>query len=486
MITGELRNSIDNLWNRFHVGGVANPLQVIEQITYLLFIKRLDELEIAKESKARTLRKKVENPVFTAGQQELRWSNFKNLEAGEMFELVRTKVFDFIKGLGGEDTAFAKFMKNAYLAIPSPVLLEEVVSMISAIPMEDMDTKGDVYEYMLSKLSVAGDNGQFRTPRHITKLMAELMAPTPEDVICDPACGSAGFLVAASEYIREHHEESFYKKEFVDFYKKEMFHGCEFDGTMIRIAAMNLMLHGVECPDLYDQSALEDGYDTADRYSLVLANPPFKGSLNVSTIAKSLSSVIKTKKTELLFLALILRILRTGGRCASIVPDGVLFGADKAAKGIRQELVDHQKLEAVISIPSGVFKPYAGVSTAILIFRKTKSGGTDQVWFYDMQADGYALNDKRPPIEENDIPDILNRWKNLEGEKKRTRLDRSFLVPVEEIREKEYDLSLNKYKEMKVEQRVYDAPEVILERLAGIDKEIDEVTKELKGLLKEI
>ena len=484
MIVGEMKSSIDNLWLRFHTGGVSNPMEVIKQITYLLFIKRLDDLETANESRFNITGKQVADPIFGEEEQELRWSHFKNLEAGVMYDLVRTKVFDFIKALGGKDSTFAKYMKNAYLAIPSPVVLEQVVSMISAIPMDDLDTKGDVYEYMLSKLSTSGDNGQFRTPRHITKMMARLMRPTPEDVICDPACGSAGFLVAASEYLREHYEQAFFDKKFVEFYKNDMFHGCEFDETMISISAMNLMLHGVDNPDLYDKNSLEEDYGISERFSLVLANPPFKGSLEASTVAKSLSGIVKTKKTELLFLVLMLRILKTGGRCAVIVPDGVLFGTDKAAVDIRQSIIDKQKLEAVISMPSGVFRPYAGVSTAILIFTKTESGGTDQVWFYDMKADGFALNDKRTPMPDNDdIPDILNRWDNLEAEKKRTRLDQSFLVLAQEIRENKYDLSINKYKEVVYEQKTYDEPSVILERLREIDKEIAQVTSELKKLI---
>jgi type I restriction enzyme M protein len=485
MIVGEMKSSIDNLWLRFHTGGVSNPMEVIKQITYLLFIKRLDDLEIAKEKRANITGNSVVDPIFDETEQELRWSNFKNMEAGAMFELVRTDVFDFIKTLGGKDSAFAKYMKNAYLAIPTPVVLEQVVSMISAIPMEDMDTKGDVYEYMLSKLSTSGDNGQFRTPRHITKLMARLMKPTPEDVVCDPACGSAGFLVAISEYLREHYEQAFFDRKFVEFYKNDMFHGCEFDETMISISAMNLMLHGVENPDLYDKNSLEEDYDVADRFSLVLANPPFKGSLESSTVAKSLSNIVKTKKTELLFLALMLRILKIGGRCAVIVPDGVLFGADKAAVGIRQNIIDKQKLEAVISMPSGVFKPYAGVSTAILIFTKTESSGTDQVWFYDMKADGFTLNDKRTPTPDNDdTEDIIARWQNFDKEKSRTRLDQSFFVPVDEIHANNYDLSINKYKEAVYEHKQYDAPNVILERLENLDMEIINVRKELELMLK--
>lgn len=486
MIVGEMKTSIDNLWMRFHTGGVTNPMDVIKQITYLMFIKRLDEMQTAKEKKALRLNQPIEAPIFDQSdeQQELRWSRFKNLDAQSMFDLVRTRVFDFIKELGGKDTTFTRYMQNAYLAIPTPLVLEQVVSMISELEMSDQDTKGDVYEYMLSKIASSGDNGQFRTPRHIAKMMAELMQPQLEDTICDPACGTAGFLVAASEYIKTHYDATVFTKEFSEYYSKEMFHGCEFDEMMIGIAAMNLMLHGVEQPDLYDKSSLDEDFSVADRYSLVLANPPFKGSLDSNTIAKSLSSVLKTKKTELLFLALILRILKVGGRCASIVPDGVLFGSDKAAKGIRQVIVDEHKLEAVISMPSGVFKPYAGVSTAILIFTKTNSGGTDNVWFYDMRADGFTLNDKRTPIEENDIPDILARYSNLEDEKSRTRIEQSFLVPVSEIREQGYDLSINKYKEVIYETKQYDSPSIILGRLSVLESEISALTSELSTLIK--
>lgn len=486
MIVGEMKTSIDNLWMRFHTGGVTNPMDVIKQITYLMFIKRLDEIQTAKEKKALRLNQPIDAPIFDQSdeQQELRWSRFKNLDAQSMFDLVRTRVFDFIKELGGKDTTFARYMQNAYLAIPTPLVLEQVVSMISELEMSDQDTKGDVYEYMLSKIASSGDNGQFRTPRHIAKMMAELMQPQLDDTICDPACGTAGFLVAASEYIKTHYDATVFTREFSEYYSKEMFHGCEFDEMMIGIAAMNLMLHGVEQPDLYDKSSLDEDYSVADRYSLVLANPPFKGSLDSNTIAKSLSSVLKTKKTELLFLALILRILKVGGRCASIVPDGVLFGADKAAKGIRQIIIDEHKLEAVISMPSGVFKPYAGVSTAILIFTKTNSGGTDKVWFYDMRVDGFTLNDKRTPIEENDIPDILSRYSDLSGETARTRTDQSFLVPVSEIREQGYDLSINKYKEVVYETKQYDSPSVILERLSALDSNISALTAELSILIK--
>ena len=485
MIVGELKTKIDSLWDRFHSGGVSNPLDVIKQITYMLFIKRLDELHTAKERKAMMLGGVIESPIFDDSdrQQSFRWRNFKDLEAEEMFNLVRGDVFDFIKNIGKKDSTFGKYMKNAYLGIPNARVFEQVVTMIDAIKMDDTDTKGDVYEYMLSKIATAGTNGQFRTPRHIAKMMAELMRPTPEDTICDPACGTAGFLVAASEYIKENHKDRFFNPEFNKYYSTEMFSGCEYDDMMIGIAAMNLILHGIDSPDLYDQSSLEEGYDVADKYSLILANPPFTGSLDKSSVAKSLSNVISTPKTELLFLALMLRIMKVGGRCAVIVPDGVLFGAQKAATDIRKIIVDGHKLEAVISMPSGVFKPYAGVSTAILIFTKTGSGGTDNVWFYDMRADGFSLNDKRTAIDDNDIPDILKRWSNLADEAKRTRKEQSFLVPRKEIQDNGYDLSINKYKEIVYEQKEYDSPSVILERLGVLDTEISAITSELKTML---
>lgn len=484
MLTGELRSKVDKIWDAFWSGGIANPLTVIEQITYLLFIKRLDDLHTLEEKKARTLKIDMERPIFNKKQQKLRWGQFKDMEAEEMYDIVNTQVFPFMKDLAGdEDTAFGKYMKGATFMIPTPNLLEKVVSMISEIPMQDRDTKGDLYEYLLSKVATAGTNGQFRTPRHIIKMMVDLMKPTPEDVVCDPSCGSAGFLVATGEYLREHHKEIFTNRKLKNHFNKKMFNGFEFDATMIRIGAMNLLLHGIEEPNLFFKDALSEAMaEEKDKYSLILANPPFKGSLDYEAVEKKLLKTVKTKKTELLFLALILRLLKTGGRCAVIVPDGVLFGSSTAHIDVRKEIIEKQKLDAVISMPSGVFKPYAGVSTAILIFTKTNSGGTDKVWFYNMKFDGYSLDDKRIPMDANDIPDIVKRY-GLKNEAKRSRTDNSFLVPVKEIRDNKYDLSINRYKETAYEQNVYQKPEVIISEIECLDKERSNLLIQLKRLL---
>jgi type I restriction enzyme M protein len=378
-------------------------------------------------------------------------------------------------------------MKDALFLIPTPKVLANLVDKLDGIDMADRDTKGDLYEYMLGKIASAGQNGQFRTPRHIIAMMVEMMAPTPKDTICDPACGTAGFLIAASEYLIKHHSDSIYsdakaRKKF----NEGTFHGYDFDGTMLRIGSMNMLLHGVENPDIrYKDSLAESDEDDAEKYSLILANPPFAGSLDYETTAKDLQQIVKTKKTELLFVALFLRLLQTGGRAAVIVPDGVLFGSSNAHKTLRQTLVEDQKLDAIISMPSGVFKPYAGVSTAIMLFTKTNSGGTDHVWFYDMAADGYSLDDKRTPQpEKTDIPDILTRWKKLKAEKDRPRTAQSFLVPKKEIVANDYDLSLNRYKEVEHQATEYDSPKVILARLAALEAEIAEGRAELEGLLR--
>ena len=382
MLTGELRNQIDRVWDVFWTGGISNPLEVIEQLTYLLFIKRLDEMHTLRENKANRLKQPIENPIFTPQQDHLRWSRFKNLEPRQMYNLIVDEVFPFMKAMGGEASAFARHMKDARFTLPPEKagLLARAVDMLDRIPMEDRDTKGDLYEYMLSKLATAGQNGQFRTPRHIIKLMVDMVAPRPQDVICDPACGTAGFLVASDEYLRGYHPEIFTNPVHRAHYETAMFHGFDFDSTMLRIAAMNMMLHGIEQPNIQNRDSLaQDHSDAAEAYTLILANPPFAGSLDYEAVAKDLLDVVKTKKTELLFLALFLRLLQPGGRAAVIVPDGVLFGSSNAHKTLRQELVEKQKLDAVISMPSGVFKPYAGVSTAILFFTRTDSGGTDNV-----------------------------------------------------------------------------------------------------------
>jgi type I restriction enzyme M protein len=490
MITGEIRNQVDRVWDAFWSGGISNSLEVIEQITYLLFIKRLDEIHTREEKKANTLGLEMEQNIFNADQQNLRWSHFKNVDPKEMYRVIDEEVFPFMKTMNGEGTAFAEHMKDARFTLPPEKsgLLSKVVDMIDNIPMDDLDTKGDLYEYMLGKLSEAGQNGQFRTPRHIIEMMVAMTKPSPEDTICDPACGTAGFLVAASEYIRDNHPEVFSDKGLRQRFSGEMFHGFDFDSTMLRIGSMNMLLHGVENPYIQNRDSLsEDHGDAAEAYSLVLANPPFAGSLDYESTAKDLQQVVKTKKTELLFLALFLRLLKAGGRAAVIVPDGVLFGSSKAHKKLRKIIVEEQKLDAVISMPSGVFKPYAGVSTAILFFTKTNSGGTEKVWFYDMQADGYSLDDKRAKLngehENNNLPDIIERFGKMGEEGERERTEQSFLVPKIEIAENDYDLSINRYKEIVYEEIEYDPPEVILDELYKLEDEIKQGMDELRGLL---
>ena len=493
MITGELRSKVDSIWDTMWSGGISNPLSVIEQITYLLFIKRLDELHILNEAKAARTGTPIGEPVFSPGQDGLRWSRFKETAPEQMFETVRDQVFPFIKSLGGGGEAdgeggstYTHHMKDALFMMPTARVLANVVDQLDGIDMSDSDTKGDLYEYMLGKIATAGQNGQFRTPRHIIKLMVDMTAPSPKDVICDPACGTAGFLIAASEHLVDHHSDTIYKDgESRRRFNDHTFHGYDFDSTMLRIGSMNMLLHGVENPDIrYRDSLAEADDDDAEKYSLVLANPPFAGSLDYESTAKDLQQVVRTKKTELLFLALFLRLLQTGGRAAVIVPDGVLFGSSNAHKALRKILVEDQKLDAIVSMPSGVFKPYAGVSTAILLFTKTNSGGTENVWFYDMQADGFSLDDKRTPQpEKSDLADILARWQNREAEADRLRTDRSFLVPKSEIAGNDYDLSINRYKEVEYEAVVYDPPRVILGRLADLEDEIAKGREELEGML---
>ncbi|HDR7750656.1 type I restriction-modification system subunit M [Bacillus paranthracis] len=483
MITGELRNKVDKLWEVFWTGGITNPLSVIEQFTYLLFIKGLDEVETTKENEAMFLGLEYEG-TFPKDKQHLRWSKFKNLEAQQMFDVVSKEVFPFIKNLHGKkDSAYAKYMGDAIFMIPTPQILTKIVDGIDNIQMKDRDTKGDLYEYLLSKVATAGTNGQFRTPRHIIDMIVELMKPTPEDIIVDPAAGSAGFLVSSGEYLRKNHNDLFLVQGLKQHFNNDMFHGFDMDRTMLRIGAMNMMLHGVENPNIQYQDSLSEGNNDEDKYTLVLANPPFKGSLDYEAVSADLLKVTKTKKTELLFLALFIRMLKAGGRCASIVPDGVLFRSLKAYKDIRKEIIENHKLEAIISMPSGVFKPYAGVSTAIIIFTKTGVGGTDNVWFYDMKADGYSLDDKRNPIEENDIPDLVARFHSIENDKERKRTEQSFFVPIEEIRESGYDLSIDRYKEIEYEEMQYEDPKAILADIKKLEEEIMEGIKELEEMI---
>lgn len=484
MITGELRNKIDRIWETFWTGGITNTLDVIEQFTYLLFIKQLDDVETTKENEANFLGVSYET-MFPSDCQKYRWSKFKNLgSADEMYELVANGVFPFIKNLHQDgDSAYAKYMGDAIFKIPTAAMLTKIVDGIDKLELGDADSKGDLYEYLLSKVATAGTNGQFRTPRHIIKMMVALVKPQPDDIIIDPAMGSAGFLIEAQQYLRENHAEMLLNANMRDHFNNTMFYGNDMDRTMLRIGAMNMLLHGVDNPNISYRDSLSEQNTDSEKYTLILANPPFKGSLDYEAVSADLLKVTKTKKTELLFLALFLRILKKGGRAAVIVPDGVLFGSSNAHKQIRKEILDNNKLEAVISMPSGVFKPYAGVSTAILVFTKTGTGGTDNVWFYDMKADGYSLDDKRQEISDCDIPDIINRFSNLADEKDRARTEQSFFVPVDEIVANDYDLSINKYKEVVYEQVEYEPTEVIIDKIEKIEAEIQTEMAELKKLL---
>ena len=500
MITGELKNKIDSLWDVFAAGGLVNPLEVIEQITYLMFIHDIDEMDNtrAKESAMLGLPYKsvfseqAEIGERTIDGNQLKWSVFRDMPAAKMYSVVQEWVFPFIKNLHGDkDSAYSKYMDDAIFKLPTPLLLSKVVDALDEIyemmdQVQSVDIRGDVYEYLLSKIATAGRNGQFRTPRHIIKMMVELMKPKADDMICDPACGTSGFLVAAGEYLKENHkEEIFFDKQKRDHYMNHMFYGYDMDRTMLRIGAMNMMTHGIDNPFIEYRDSLSEQNADSEKYSLILANPPFKGSLDYDAVMPDLLKVCKTKKTELLFIALFLRMLKVGGRCACIVPEGVLFGSSKAHKDIRKKLIEENRLEAIISMPSGVFKPYAGVSTGILIFTKTGHGGTDNVWFYDMQADGLSLDDKRSPVSENDIPDIIERFNNLEKEKDRKRTEKSFLVPKEEIVENDYDLSINKYKEIEYIPVEYPPTEEILANIRELEKEIKANMDELELLLKD-
>jgi len=548
MITGDLKSQIDQIWNTFWTGGITNTITIVEQLTYLIFIKNLDETETRNELKAKRGFKYT--PIFGKDQQDFRWKNLKEMDVNPrhaVFSNTVDGVFPFIRSLGKEKSLFSTYMKGATFGISKPAVLDQVIEKLERLPMENQDTKGDIYEYLLSKLEGGGTAGQFRTPRHIIKLMVELMQPTLDDSICDPSAGTAGFLVAAKEYVDKHHGVTELDKH-ADFINKKMFNGMEFDATMLRIASMNLYLHGVEEPNIIDVDAVSKDNTISDAYTLVLANPPFKGTIDKESISSGLKNVTNTTKTELLFLALMLRQLKSGGRAAVIVPDGVLFGSGKAHKSIREELVANHKLEAVISMPSGVFKPYAGVSTAIMIFTKTGSGGTDYVWFYDMLQDGKSLDDKRNLLVDESVftdfafgdafekmysdrsldvaqvhkkfnlPQILDHYKYLKSpyfKKKHEpdgslfqahdipenlgwdkfleytcthdysdRTSQSFLVPFKEIKENDWDLSINRYKEIVYEEVEYDSPKVIIDRINMLDKERKELSVNLEKLMK--
>ncbi len=520
MITGEIKGQVDRIWDAFWSGGISNPLEVMEQITYLLFVKRLDDLHTLEELKATRLKKPIERRVFPAGNdakgrphEDLRWSRFKNTAPAEMFTVLADHVFPFLRTLGGDGSTYAHHMADARFTIPTPALLAKVVDMIDHVPMDDRDTKGDLYEYMLGKIATAGQNGQFRTPRHIIQLMVEMTAPQPTDVICDPACGTGGFLVAAGEHLRARHPEALRDAKLREHFHHKLFHGFDFDNTMLRIGSMNMLLHGVENPDIrYRDSLSQDHSGEEEKYTLVLANPPFAGSLDYENCAKDLQQIVKTKKTELLFLALFIRLLKPGGRAAVIVPDGVLFGSSKAHKELRRMLVEDHKLDGVVSLPGGVFKPYAGVSTAILLFTKTNSGGTDFVWFYDVDADGRSLDDKRTQLVadekfgavpavalnesehgKNNLPDVLKKWEKWKVESGKAKVEipegfasrtaQCFCVPKEDVAAQGYDLSLNRYKEVVHEEVTHRAPGEILASLARLETDIERGLKELEAML---
>lgn len=499
MITGELKNRIDSLWEIFWTGGLTNPLDVIEQMTYLMFIHDLDATDNTRAMES-TMLGLPYTSIFapevvvdgrTIDGSQLKWSVFHDFPAARMYNVVQQWVFPFIKGLHADrDSAYSRYMGDAIFKVPTPLMLDKIVSAMDGIyeamaQLKDVDARGDVYEYLLSKLQTAGVNGQFRTPRHIIRMMVDMMAPRPDELVCDPACGTSGFLVAVSDYLKQNRkQEVFFDRKNAEHYMNRMFHGYDMDRTMLRIGAMNMMTHGVDNPTIEYRDSLSDQNPDRDAYSLILANPPFKGSLDYDIVSTDLLKVCKTKKTELLFLALFLRMLRVGGRCACIVPDGVLFGSSKAHRDIRRLLIDDNRLEAVVSMPSGVFKPYAGVSTAVLVFTKTGHGGTDDVWFYDMRADGFSLDDKRSPIAENDIPDIVARFHNRAGEKDRQRTEQSFLVPKQEIVDNGYDLSINKYKQTEYVPVEYPPTSEIMAELRALEVKIGTEMDELERLLK--
>lgn len=499
MITGKIKSQIDAIWKSFWTGGISNSIDVLEQMTYLFFMKMLDDAQLNQEATAQAMGlKDFEDPkaVFKKGNwhnpdtnkdvpySNLRWNVFRQFTPEKMFDTVRFDVFTFIKNISNDETsAYSRFMNDAVFLIQQPRTLVKVVEGIQELDMNDRDTMGDVYEYVLGKMAESGTNGQFRTPRHIIRMMVELMQPKVDDRICDPAMGTAGFLVESAKYLKANYTQELLKKQNLTHFRTGMFSGFDTDPKMLRIGSMNLMLNGVDNPNIVAQDSLSNQNTKESTYTLCLANPPFSGSLDHDVVNPTLLAMTRTKKTELLFISLFIRMLELGGRCASIVPDGVLFGNSSGHKSIRKELVDKQRLQAVISMPSGVFKPYAGVSTAILVFTKTDAGGTDKVWFYDMKADGFSLDDKRNPIADNDIPDVIARFKNLAAEETRTRKDQSFLVPVEEIREKGYDLSINKYKEVEKVKVEYEKPEVVFDRIKALESEIGSALSELEKMM---
>lgn len=510
MVTGVIKNKIDKIWTDIWAGGITNPLTVIEQLTYLMFIRSLDEKELETEEFENMTGEKLPK-IFpqSASGQAMRWSRFKDNDPRQIYDIISQRVFPAIKNLkygrlpdfseSGEmieiaddqgkpddgNTAFARYMGDAIFLIPTPQVLQKIITGLDDLyehDISDLDMQGDLYEYMLGKLSTAGQNGQFRTPKHIREMMVELIQPTPDDEICDPACGTAGFLVSASEFIRRNYEDSMTPEQWEHF-SGPAFTGYDTDRTMLRISAMNLMLHSISNPDIDYRDSVSKQNQISDKYTVILANPPFKGTIDAESIHDNLKTVTNTKKTELLFVALFLRMMKKGGRCACIVPDGVLFGSSTAHKALRRELVENHHLRAVISMPSGVFKPYAGVSTAVLVFTKTGAGGTDKVWFYDMKCDGFSLDDKRTELPNSDISDIIDRFRHLENEDSRERTEQSFFVPKQEIVDNDYDLSINKYKKTEYVPVEYPPTSEILDKIDALETEIQKELSELRVLL---
>ncbi|MFA5383578.1 MAG: class I SAM-dependent DNA methyltransferase [Eubacteriales bacterium] len=489
MITGEIRNKVDKIWTDIWAGGITNPLTVIEQLTYLIFIRSLDEKELETEQ-TEVLSGETLPKLFPQNKdgQAMRWSRFKTMDSRKIYDIVGQKVFPFIKAMNGENnSSFSRYMQDALFLIPTPQVLQKIITGLDELyehDIKDLDMQGDLYEYMLGKLATAGQNGQFRTPKHIRDMIVRLLDPGPDDKICDPACGTAGFLVSTAEYIREKYEPQMTVRQWEHF-AGDMFTGFDTDRTMLRLSAMNLMLHSITRPQINYVDSVSKQNNISSAFDIVLANPPFKGTVDAESINDNLKAVCSTKNTELLFVALFLRMLRKGGRCSCIVPDGVLFGTTKAHKALRKELVENHQLKGVISMPGGVFKPYAGVSTAVLVFTKTGAGGTDKVWFYDMKADGFSLDDKRSPVEANDIPDILTRFHNLEGEINRKPTEQSFFVNKPAIVANDYDLSINRYKEVVYVKVEYAPPKAIMYRIDKLNIEIASKMEELRGLIGE-
>lgn len=523
-INATLKSLIDRLWDRFWSGGISNPLSAIEQITYLLFMKQLDELDLKREKDAEftgdTFTSRFSGDFFLPHDTEkknpidkatLRWSHFKEMKAELMLPHVQQNVFPFIKELNGDGTAFTRHMANAVFLIPSGNLLQGAIAIIEEIFLEIerdareeghlfQDIQGDVYEMLLSEISSAGKNGQFRTPRHIIKLISELVNPQLGHRICDPACGTAGFLLDAYQYIITQlarqkaasgqtstpDDDGFVRsslsglltQDSKDILEQSLC-GYDFDTTMVRLALMNLMMHGIDNPRVDYQDTLSKGFTEEGEYDVVMANPPFTGSIDKGDINESLQ--LNTTKTELLFAERIFTLLKTGGTAGIIVPQGVLFGSGGAFVEARKKLVEEAELKAVVSLPGGVFKPYAGVATAILIF--TRGGRTEHTWFCEVENDGFSLDDKRQRVTGSELPNVVEQWNARDSQQPVDRKAKHFFVPVQEIRDKDYDLSFNRYHEAEHDETEYEEPRVILQRLKVLEEKIQQGISEIEGIL---